>query len=583
MVNDGMDAMLKVELDEVGLLAAIDALKRVSPEQQEAAILELEEEHPGIGERIRALLAIEKQAAEHIARLEKARVAPKAAEPVKLGLVRKVKWKRVGQAWFKSVDGGEFRRHLGPLPKEVEAKLSTMAVPQLKVVEQAKPKPEPEPEEQEEEKKAAVAPAKNEVAVAKGVAPLSFQHSKNPVGIPASLENAVRAIDNLGAECRYDVFHDRIIVKGHECGVRGDAHENLENVTLKVRQAVLDRFGCDPAPNFTLDALRIRCLDHIFDPVRDYLDGLQWDGIQRIDTWLVEYCRADDTPLNRAIGRKMLIAAVRRVKEPGCKFDYIVVLEGDQGIGKSSVLKILAGEDNFSDNEILGLQKREQQEAIQGVWIYEVAELEGLGKSEVTKVKLFASKTYDSARPAYGRSRVDRPRRCIFVATTNDNTYLRDTTGNRRFWPVCVDTIDLAAVKRDRDQLWAEAVAAEAGGEPLVIPEKLWPDVAVQQEARMEIDPWEDELSGVLNRFTAKGIVIEGSFAKGSDKNGDPEWRVATDYLLSNVLDLPKERQNNNHTKRLAGIMRRLGWVRSEEVIRFGKVVKRGFTKLQEG
>src|SRR6516165_9576533 len=143
MVDERGDAMVKVEMDEVGLLAAIDALKLVSPEQQEAAILELEGEHPGIGERVGALLAIEKQTAEHIARLEKA--APKAAEPVKLGLVRKIKWKRIGVAWFKSVDGGEFRRHLGPLPKQVEAKLAGV-VPQLRVVDQAKPKPEPEPE-----------------------------------------------------------------------------------------------------------------------------------------------------------------------------------------------------------------------------------------------------------------------------------------------------------------------------------------------------------------------------------------------------------------------------------------------------
>src|SRR5215472_475804 len=136
--------MTELQLDDTQLLAAIDALKRVSPEQQEAAILRLEEEHPGIGERIRALLAIEKQAAEHIARVEKPRVEPKAiepvksAEPVKSEVVRKVRYKHVGQAWFKSINGGEFIRHIGPLPKEVEAKLS--GVPQLKVVDQAKPK-----------------------------------------------------------------------------------------------------------------------------------------------------------------------------------------------------------------------------------------------------------------------------------------------------------------------------------------------------------------------------------------------------------------------------------------------------------
>ena len=174
-------------------------------------------------------------------------------------------------------------------------------------------------------------------------------------------------------------------------------------------------------------------------------------------------------------------------------------------------------------------------------------------------------------RTAYGRTRVDRPRRCIFVATTNEDTYLRDTTGNRRFWPVEVGVIDLAGVRRDRDHLWAEAADVEAGGEPLVIPQHLWPDVAAQQEARMEVDPWEDLLAPVLARLIDRGKPVEGSFVIGADTNGDTEWRVSTDHLLTNVLSLPKERQNNNHTKRLASIMRGLGWLRSEEVLRFGK------------
>ena len=408
---------------------------------------------------------------------------------------------------------------------------------------------------------------------------LGFQHSRSPTGIPASLENAMMAINALEIDCRYDVFHDRIIVKGHECGVNGDVLENLENVTLKVRQAVLSRFGFDPSANFTFDALRLRCLDRVFDPVRDYLDGLSWDGTHRLDDWLIRYCGAEDTALNRAIGRKMLIAAVRRVRTPGCKFDYIVVLEGAQGVGKSTLLKLLAGEENFTDNEIIGLDKREQQESIQGIWIYEIAELDGLHKSDVTKVKLFASKTVDSARPAYGRNRIDRPRRGIFIATTNEDTYLRDTTGNRRFWPVRVGKIDLAAIAKDRDQLWAEASAIEASGEPLVISEALWGDAAVQQSARMELDPWEDALACRLAQLMQYQQKIDGSFMLAGDNAGDPEWRVATDFLLTDILGLSKERQLQNHTKRLASIMRTLGWIRHDTPIRIGKQVKRGFVR----
>jgi predicted P-loop ATPase len=196
------------------------------------------------------------------------------------------------------------------------------------------------------------------------------------------------------------------------------------------------------------------------------------------------------------------------------------------------------------------MDKQDQQEAVQGVWIYEIGELEGLSKAEVTKVKVFASKTHDRARPAYGRHREDRPRRCIFVATTNDDKYLRDTIGNRRFWPFKVPKIDLDAIRRDRDQLWAEAAAMEAMGEALVIPEELWPEATKQQLARMEIDPWEDILAKRRGELEERDEVDKRNFVCATDKNCGPEWRVSTNYLLSRALLIPKERQTNNHTKR---------------------------------
>jgi predicted P-loop ATPase len=410
---------------------------------------------------------------------------------------------------------------------------------------------------------------------------LGFSTSKSPTGIAQSLSNALIALKLLEVDCRYDLFHDRIIVKGYESGLTGDALENLDNVCLKIRQAALVKFSFDPGKQHTLDALTAWSFDHMFDPVRDYLDSVRWDGVPRLDRWVVRYLGAQDTALNRAIGRKMLIAAVRRVRKPGCKFDYITVFESPQGAGKSSALKILAGEENFSDAEIVGLDKREQQEAVQGVWIYEIGELEGLTRSEVSKVKLFASKTVDSARPAYGRSRVDRPRRCIFAATTNDDKYLRDTTGNRRFWPIKVAAkIDLTVIARDRDQLWAEAALAEATGEGLVIPEALWPEATARQLARMEVDPWQELLDGWLANMEAEGRNgVSGTFTRSTGERDTLEWRISTNFLLTTVLGVPQERQTNTHTKRLAGIMRGLGWTRSEETMRIGKLVCRGYVK----
>jgi predicted P-loop ATPase len=410
---------------------------------------------------------------------------------------------------------------------------------------------------------------------------LGLQHSRNPSGYPPSLENALIALKALRLNCRYDVFHDKTIVDGHAAVTNGDALENLDNVVLMLRHQVLTRFRFDPGPSYMRDALQIECMNHSFDPVRDYLDTLTWDGKPRLDRWLIDYCSATDTPLNRSVGRKVLVAAVRRVRSPGCKFDYLLVLEGDQGQGKSTMLKILAGEDNFCDNEILGSDKKEQQESVQGVWIYEIAELDGIHKSEVTKVKLFVSKTIDMARPAFGRSRVDRKRRGIFIATTNDDNYLRDTTGNRRFWPVKLNgKIDLFGIERDRDQLWAEAAEVEATGETLVIPEDLWGAAAVQQKARMNEDVWEGMISAKLSMYQQGGFTVDGDFALASDANGNSEWRVSTNFLLSQVLSISPERRSDAVTKRLAGVMRSLGWTRPESTIRIGKGADpcRGFT-----
>jgi predicted P-loop ATPase len=172
------------------------------------------------------------------------------------------------------------------------------------------------------------------------------------------------------------------------------------------------------------------------------------------------------------------------------------------------------------------------------------------------------------------------------VATTNEDTYLRDTTGNRRFWPVKVGRIDLAGITRDRDQLWAEAAVAEASGEPLTITEELWSAAADQQRSRMNPDAWEEEirrdLTTLMTSVRKRKTGTDGAIVLATNDNGDPEWRVSTNFLLRNALGISPERQGDAVTKRLAAVMRALGWTRPDNVIRIGKGPPcRGFIRVE--
>jgi predicted P-loop ATPase len=200
--------------------------------------------------------------------------------------------------------------------------------------------------------------------------------------------------------------------------------------------------------------------------VLDYLDGLKWDGKTRIDRWLTTYGGADDTPYVSAVGRIMLVAAARRVRRPGCKFDEMPTFESPQGKDKSTALKVLAVEEDwFSDDLPLTADSQKVIEQTTGRWIVEVAELSGMRKANVEHLKSFLSRQVDRSRMAYGRLTTEKKREFIVVGTTNETAYLKDLTGNRRYWPVKTPIFDLAALRRDRDQLWAEAAAHEAAGE----------------------------------------------------------------------------------------------------------------------
>ncbi len=313
--------------------------------------------------------------------------------------------------------------------------------------------------------------------------------------------NARVAIRGLSIDCRKDTFHEKMLVGGHAIQAWGD---NLsDEVVHMMRKICYDRFEFDAGERNTRDAAIQLCLERQFNPVVEYLASLKWDGRRRIERWTVDYLGATDTRLNREFGRLMLIAAVRRARAPGTKFDQIVVLEGKEGTGKSSAVKILAGEENFSDQHIMGASDKEQQEAFTGVWLHEIAELAGMRRADVEKIKQFASRTEDRARPAYGRIRVDMKRRGIFIATTNESSYLKSETGNRRFWPIDTRYITLKQIAEDRDLLWAEAALAESKGESIELSEALRREAAEQQEGRREGDVWENIIDDIVNKENA--------------------------------------------------------------------------------
>ena len=278
----------------------------------------------------------------------------------------------------------------------------------------------------------------------------------------------------------------------------------------------------------SLRAVRLRSLDrdraHRGDDARQpspIPSGVQlsrqskWDGVPRIDRWLVTYGGAKDSDYVRAVGALVLVAAVRRVRSPGCKFDEMLVLENpEQGTDKSSALQALAvNPEWFSDNLPLGLPPKETIEALSGHWIMEVSELQGMRKSDIEKVKAFLSRQTDRARMAYDRTTTEARRQCVIIGTTNSDKYLRDLTGNRRIWPVRVDRFDLEALKRDRDQLWAEAAAREASGASIRLPEELWAAAAAEQAERVVDNPFLSVLDSVLRE---KDDMVDGVGRKAS-------------------------------------------------------------------
>jgi predicted P-loop ATPase len=367
---------------------------------------------------------------------------------------------------------------------------------------------------------------------------IEFISNKNGAIIPTEPANIRIALLKLGVSVRYDQFADRTLIDG--LPGYGPALDDpaVDRLWLQFKERLDFSTSLELARIVMEDTARLNG----FHPVRDYLDALQWDGVPRLNRWLTTYGGAQDNGYTRAVGTLLLIAAVRRVRQPGCKFDEMLILEQpQQGTDKSSAWAVMAvHEDWFTDDLPLNVEGKRVIEQTRGKWIIEAAELSGIRKADAEHLKAMLSRRVDRGRLAYGRLPTEVPRQFIVVGSINKTEYLRDTTGNRRFWPILIKQFDLDALRRDRDQLWAEAAVCEAMGESIRLARELWPEAAEEQRQRLADDPFVTVLATHLGHLEGK--------IKAADV-----WEI---------LNLRGAQLTQDAYARTAEAMKRIGWKR---------------------
>jgi len=300
-------------------------------------------------------------------------------------------------------------------------------------------------------------------------------------------------------------------------------------------------------------------------PVRDYLEALAWDGTPRLDAWAVTYLGAEDTSLHRSMASLWMVSAVARIMQPGCKADHMLIQEGPQGIRKSTALKVLASEPWFTD-ELAELGSKDAAQQMRGIWIIEMAELDAIGQADVSRIKAFLSRTTDRYRPPYERYVVTVPRQCVFAGTVNPDTYLRDETGNRRFWPLRCGDIDLDGLRRDRNHLWAEAVARYRAGAPWWIEDRtLVAEASAAQEARYQGDAWDARIERWLISERKSVNVGVGHFEDWQERfvpRAKPLTDVSVSELLEQALGIEAAKWTKGDQMRVGAYLKAKKWER---------------------
>lgn len=409
-------------------------------------------------------------------------------------------------------------------------------------------------------------------------------------------DNIIIILENdplLAGKLAFDEFANRGLVLGALPWDKRDERREWTDVDDAGLRHYLEKVYGITGEKRIYDAITLVAHRHIVNEVKDYLLSLTWDGKPRLDTLFIDYLGAEDNVYTRAVARKSLTAAVARVMMPGVKYDYMPILVGPQGIGKSTLLRTL-GKRWFSDS-LQVFEGREASEMLQGVWINEIGELAGFSKAEVSAIKQFLSRSEDIYREPYGRRTCVYPRRCVFFGTTNDSEFLRDQTGNRRFWPVDVwrqkPTKDIFRdLPGEVDQIWAEAMMRWRIGEPLYLSGEAAEIALQEQESHKESNIKE----GLIREFLERPIPLDwdkrtiserrmywlDGFARESGETFKRTKVCALEIWVECLGGDPKNMKQAD-TREINSIIENIpGWIRTPNGARFGPYgLQRGFMR----
>lgn len=381
--------------------------------------------------------------------------------------------------------------------------------------------------------------------------------SRDAKGRPkGNLANAVYVLsqaDEWRGVLALDAMRQRTIINGkvppwaeYAIVVGGQKGDWTNMHDLRTTEWLQNIAELDIKPETVHQAVEVVASENRFHPVLDYLQRLKWDGTERLPHWLHDYMGAEETNYVAVVGEKWLISAVARVVTPGCKADHMLIFEGKQGKMKSTALRILTGAAWFTD-ELADVGSKDAAMQLAGAWIVEMAELDVLGRADVKRIRAFLTRQVDKFRPPYGHRVVEQPRQCVFAGTANDNQYLRDETGNRRFWPVaCEGDVRIDLLAELRDQLWAEAYAKHERGDNWWLTDEEDIRAAGEEQAgRYDADVWQPIIETYLALSTETSVtdVIRHALKLGLTQYGDVDfgrWSASDQARVARCLKAMK-------------------------------------------